>query len=91
MELEDKMLASADDMTAAEIAPNPKKDTHWIESWEYTITCAILKNNLVPCFLLVVYSYRFIDNLRDSALVVVSRRLIYLCLKSNWFPGVRIF
>lgn len=32
MELEDKMLASADDMTAAETAPNPKKDTHWIES-----------------------------------------------------------
>jgi hypothetical protein len=31
MELEDKMLASADDMTAAEIAPNPTKDTHWIE------------------------------------------------------------
>jgi hypothetical protein len=43
MELEDKMLASADDMTAAEIAPNPKKDTHWIESWEYTFTHAILK------------------------------------------------
>jgi hypothetical protein len=29
MELEDKMLASADDMTAAEIAPNPKKDTQF--------------------------------------------------------------
>lgn len=68
------MLASADAMTAAVTAPNPKKDTHWIESWEYTITRAILKNNLVPCFLLVVYSYRFIDNLRDSGLVVVSRR-----------------
>lgn len=64
------MLASADDMTAAEIAPNPKKDTHWIESWEYTITCAVLKNNLVPYFLLVVYSYRFIDNLRGLVLVV---------------------
>jgi hypothetical protein len=74
MVLEDKMLASADDMTAAEIAPNPKKDTHWIESWEYTITCAILKNNLAPCFLLVVYSYKFTDNLRDAVLFVVSRR-----------------
>jgi len=74
------MLASADDMTAAEIAPNPKKDTHWIESLEYIITCAILKNNIVPCFLLVVYSYKFIDNLRDSVLVVVSRRLLCLCL-----------
>jgi hypothetical protein len=74
MVLEDKMLASADDMTAAEIAPNPKKDTHWIESWEYTITRAILKNNLVPCFLSVVNSYIFIDNLTDSVLVVVSRR-----------------
>jgi hypothetical protein len=28
MELEAKMLASADDITAAEIAPNPKNDTH---------------------------------------------------------------
>jgi len=68
------MLASADDMTAAEIAPNPKKDTHWIESWEYKITRAILKINLVPCFLMVVYSHRFIENLRDSVLVIVSRR-----------------
>jgi hypothetical protein len=70
MVLEAKMLASADDMTAAEIAPNPKKDTHWIGSWEYTITCA----TLFHCFLLVIYSYRFIDNLRDSVTVVASRR-----------------
>jgi hypothetical protein len=31
MELEANMLASADDMTAAEIAPKPKNDTHWNE------------------------------------------------------------
>jgi len=40
VELEDKMLAPADDMT---VAPNPKKDSHCIESWEYTIIDAILK------------------------------------------------
>jgi hypothetical protein len=43
MELEDKMLASADDMTAAQIAADPKKDPHCIESLQYTITCAVLK------------------------------------------------
>jgi len=37
------MLASADDMTAAQIAADKKKDSHCIESWEYTITCAVLK------------------------------------------------
>jgi hypothetical protein len=37
------MLASADGMTAAQIAADPKKDSHCIESWQYTITRAIHK------------------------------------------------
>jgi len=44
------MLASADAMTAAVTAPNPKKDTHWIGSWEYTITFAIHKIILFAAF-----------------------------------------
>jgi hypothetical protein len=43
VELEDKMFASADDMTAAQIAADTKKDSHCIESRQYTITYAILK------------------------------------------------
>jgi hypothetical protein len=46
MELEDKMLSSADNMTAAQIAADTKKDSHCIESWQYTITCAVLKTFL---------------------------------------------
>jgi len=37
------MLASADDITAAQIAADTKKDSHCIESWEYTIKRAIHK------------------------------------------------
>jgi hypothetical protein len=37
MELDDKILASADDMTAADIAPSPTKDTHCIERYKYAM------------------------------------------------------
>ena len=37
------MLTSADDITAAQIVADTKKDSHCIESWQYTITCAVLK------------------------------------------------
>jgi hypothetical protein len=47
MGLEDKRLASVDDMTTAEMPPDPKKDSHWIESWGCKLHVKKKKNILL--------------------------------------------
>lgn len=55
MELEDKMLASADDMTAAEIAPKPKNDTHCNERERIMPLSTMNQRRQFHCFILVIY------------------------------------